>query len=99
MIKIAHRGNVDGPSALENSPGLLLNAIEQGFDVEVDIRSIDGSWYLGHDEPTYIVGDMFIDKIKKYSWLHCKNLEALNKLDKKVHKYYHKPYQDLNLQL
>jgi hypothetical protein len=40
MYLIAHRGNINGPNKEhENSPGYILNAIELGYDVEVDI------WY------------------------------------------------------
>jgi hypothetical protein len=51
MKLISHRGNLIGPNVLENSPKFLIQAIEKGFDVEVDIRLIDKKWYLGHDNP------------------------------------------------
>ena len=97
MIKIAHRGNVDGPSLLENSPGFLLDAIQKGFDIEVDIRYIKNQWYLGHDAPSYPVGDMFIDQIKTNSWLHCKNLEALERLDKNNYRFFWHQNDDFTL--
>lgn len=97
MIKIAHRGNVDGPSILENSPGFILEAITKGFDVEVDVRFIENRWYLGHDRPTYPVGDTFIDQINDKSWFHCKNLEALERLDNKKHKYFWHQNDDFTL--
>lgn len=97
MIKIAHRGNVDGPSVLENSPGFLLDAVQKGFDIEVDVRSIDGRWFLGHDKAQYPVGDMFIDQIKDRAWFHCKNLESLEKLNKKNHKFFWHQNDDFTL--
>ena len=30
-------------------------AIGNGYDVEIDVRSIDGEYWLGHDEPQYKV--------------------------------------------
>lgn len=97
MIKIAHRGNINGPSPLENSPGFLLEAILKGFDVEVDIRYIDGGWFLGHDVPHYPVGDVFIDQIKNNAWLHCKNINALEKLDKNNYKFFWHQNDDYTL--
>lgn len=97
MIKIAHRGNTVGPSPLENSPGVLLEAISKGFDVEVDIRLTNKGWFLGHDGPVYKIGDLFIDQIKDNAWFHCKNLEALESLDKKIYKYFWHQEDDFTL--
>ena len=97
MIKIAHRGNTVGPSPLENSPGILLEAISKNFDVEVDIRFTDKGWFLGHDGPIYKVGDSFIDQIKNSSWFHCKNLDALEKLNKKDYKSFWHQNDDFTL--
>lgn len=94
---IAHRGNIDGPSLLENSPGFLLETISKGFDVEVDIRFIDNRWYLGHDKPTYPVGEIFLNQIKDFAWFHCKNLDALYKLDINTYKYFWHQNDDYTL--
>jgi glycerophosphoryl diester phosphodiesterase len=38
MKLIAHRGNTEGPNPLEeNKPEYIEEAIENGFDVEIDI--------------------------------------------------------------
>lgn len=66
---IAHRGNIDGPHPeLENAPGYLEDAVNHGFDIEVDVRILsDGynapvpsnpDWldydlFLGHDRPIW----------------------------------------------
>ena len=52
---IAHRANLSGPhSCLENHPGSIDHAIEEGFSVEVDLRVLeDESLWLGHDGPEY----------------------------------------------
>ena len=44
---IAHRGNIDGPSEMENHPDHIAKALDLGFDVEVDVRIIDGRDVLG----------------------------------------------------
>jgi hypothetical protein len=88
MKIISHRGNTHGPNILENSPKLLLTAIENGFDVEVDIRFINNNWYLGHDDPRYLVDQSFINQIKEHAWFHCKNLQALEKLNKNIYRFF-----------
>lgn len=79
MIKIAHRGNTFGPvPSLENQPEYILNAIEFGYDVEVDVWWNEGSIYFGHDFPQYLVTPEEFRKIKNHAWFHCKNLNALH---------------------
>ena len=80
MHIIAHRGNVNGPaSENENRPKYLLSAISAGFDVEVDVWHKDNKWLLGHDSPIYHVGqDFFTNRM----WLHCKNIQAAEQLQK-----------------
>jgi hypothetical protein len=81
MIYIAHRGNINGriPDR-ENHPDYIMEAIKQGYDVEIDIRYVDGSWWLGHDEPQYRIKADFLFNTKL--WIHCKNWEALNQFRK-----------------
>lgn len=77
MIKIAHRGNTNGPSEAENQPAYLLDAIAQGYEVEVDIWFIGGTLWLGHDYAQYQIDYTFLSKIADKAWFHCKNKEAL----------------------
>lgn len=78
MILISHRGNVNGKRLdSENSPEYIENAIEQGYEVEIDVWFKDGRLWLGHDEPQYSVEFRWIrDRITKL-WIHCKNIESL----------------------
>jgi len=79
MKLISHRGNIAGPiSKLENSPAYLFNAIESGYDVEVDVWISQGMIYLGHDAPTYLVDEQLITELSRAAWFHCKNYEAFN---------------------
>ena len=75
MKLIAHRGNIDGPSEMENHPDHIQKAFDAGFEVEVDVWVIDGEIFLGHDEPQY--PSAIINFNEKY-WVHCKNIEALH---------------------
>lgn len=77
MIIISHRGNIRGPVPdKENRPSYIDCAIGNGYQVEIDVRSINGELWLGHDEPQYKVDHNWIDNRRNYLWLHCKNLEA-----------------------
>lgn len=54
MILISHRGNRTGPNKdQENKPIFIDDALNKGFDCEIDIRMVDDQLYLGHDEPQY----------------------------------------------
>jgi hypothetical protein len=79
MIYISHRGNLKGRSVeRENEPAYIDEAINAGFDVEIDMWWVDGRVYLGHDEPKYEVdNEWLVDRVDKL-WVHCKNVELLN---------------------
>jgi len=78
MILIAHRGNINGKfESYENEPNYIDLAISKGFDVEIDIRMIEGSLYLGHDEPQYGITQHWVNQRIDKLWVHCKNIEAI----------------------
>jgi len=78
MKLISHRGNIIGPNPnKENTPSYIDTAISAGYDVEIDIRLINGKYYLGHDTPDYEVTQTWLLKRKDRLWIHCKNIEAL----------------------
>ena len=61
MKLIAHRGNTSGPNIdKENDPEYLIQAVDKGFDCEVDVWVIEDKIWLGHDKPTYEVDANFI---------------------------------------
>ena len=63
MVYISHRGNLTGKHHdLENSPVYVYQAIDRGFDVEVDLRHKDGQIFLGHEKPQYLIDDNFINE-------------------------------------
>ena len=75
---ISHRGNFIGPEpSQENKPSTILNAIDNGFDCEIDIWFINEELFLGHDEPSYKTSLSFLSEIEEFIWIHCKNFEAL----------------------
>jgi hypothetical protein len=79
MVVIAHRGNIQGPKPeKENHPEYVEEALEMGFDVEIDVWRSAGAWYLGHDKPQYEVKDNFL--YLPGLWLHAKNIDALYQL-------------------
>jgi hypothetical protein len=82
MIKIAHRGNINGPSHKENQTGYLMDAVNAGYDVEFDLWKIKDLLWLGHNGPEYLIKESFLLDIGHAAWIHCKNLEALHFLNK-----------------
>jgi hypothetical protein len=78
MILISHRGNINGKiPELENNPDYISKAISMGYHVEVDLWVEDGSLYLGHDKPQYLINDLWLTQFLYKLWVHCKNPEAI----------------------
>jgi hypothetical protein len=89
MKFISHRGNLYGKKVeLENNPTYIQQALDLGFDVEIDVWYVDGNFFLGHDKPTYSVSQSWFDY--KKLWCHAKNADALNKmLVEDIHCFWH----------
>tara|TARA_B100002019_G_C21271233_1_gene602429 strand:- start:724 stop:1170 length:447 start_codon:yes stop_codon:yes gene_type:complete len=80
MRLISHRGNINGKQhSLENQPNYILKAIEQGYDVEIDIWYTD-KFMLGHDKPQYEFPFDLLEKFHTKLWIHCKNIKAITKI-------------------
>ncbi len=78
MILISHRGNISGKiTEAENSIEYINNAIKLGYDVEIDLRMVEGVLFLGHDEPQYGISQNWLDQRRDRLWIHCKNIEAV----------------------
>jgi hypothetical protein len=78
MILISHRGNLTGPNPdRENSLQYIQEALDEGFDVEIDAWSRNGILYLGHDTYQYEVDLYWLEKRMNHLWIHCKNIEAI----------------------
>lgn len=77
MMIISHRGNIRGPVPdKENRPSYIDCALGNGYDVEIDVRLIDGELWLGHDEPQYKITHRWLRERRNHLWIHCKNFEA-----------------------
>ena len=79
IIFISHRGNIVGKvESCENEPTYIDTAIEEGYDVEVDIWYTETSqFFLGHDTPQYEIPlSWLLDRAHKL-WIHCKNVKAM----------------------
>ena len=89
MILISHRGNLRGKiPEYENDPTYIEKALNEGYEVEIDVWYKDGELYLGHDEPTYQINFNYL-RNKKF-WCHAKNIDALNRMLKEdVHCFWH----------
>lgn len=83
MRVISHRGNTLGPNPTkENDPAYLQEAVDLGYDVEVDIWYHDGQLFTGHDGPSYLLDDKTFRNLVSRAWFHCKNVEALEYFDR-----------------
>lgn len=83
MNIISHRGNINGPiTCRENAPSYIDAAIQLGYDVEVDVRHLDGNMWLGHDEPQYRIEFSWMSARRHKLWFHCKDaLSAMHLLE------------------
>jgi hypothetical protein len=82
MILISHRGNINGKKEeLENKPQYIDESLSLGYDVEVDVWFIDGIFYLGHDNPQYGISLDWLYERKDKLWVHCKNVESIEKFN------------------
>jgi hypothetical protein len=84
MLKfISHRGNLNGPNpSRENHPDYILEAINKGYNVEIDLRMFNGELMLGHDEPQYEVELLFLVQHISKLWVHCKDYASLDFVSK-----------------
>ena len=92
VVLIAHRGNTDGRNPeMENKPEYILQAIEKGFYVEIDVWLLDqGRVFLGHDEPEYEIHASFLLNNKDKIICHAKTPETLQFLcGSDLHCFFH----------
>ena len=91
QILIAHRGNINGPNTeKENKPFYIDNAIDNGYDVEIDVWVIHNKIYLGHDTADSLINMDYLKERQHKLWCHAKNLEALEFLiENKLHTFSH----------
>ncbi len=90
MKFISHRGNISGPvPELENKPDYINQALNFGYEVEIDVWYVNSKFFLGHDSPKYEISLEFL-KNKKL-WCHLKNIEAFKQISKlnDIHWFWH----------
>lgn len=89
MYFISHRGNLNGiQEDRENEPNYIIEAINKGYDVEVDVRFENGEFFLGHDLIQYEIKKDFL--LNEKIWCHAKTSEALYALEKiDAHYFWH----------
>ena len=77
-MTLAHRGNVSGPAATENTWTQIAKCIERGISVECDVWRVDSTLFLGHDEPSEPIE--FEALCSPYILVHAKHGPALEYL-------------------
>ena len=91
MILISHRGNLSGRlESRENKIDYIEEAIDLGFDVEIDVWFVEGSFFLGHDTAETHIDFSWFEKRKENLWIHAKNAQALEELmSSDLHYFFH----------
>jgi hypothetical protein len=89
MKAISHRGNLTGPNKeYENSPSYIIEALQEGYDVEIDVWAYENELFLGHDIAEYKISIDFLQNRKL--WCHAKNLDAFEyMISKDIHCFWH----------
>lgn len=78
---IAHRGIIDGNySGKENRVETIINAMNLGYEVEVDVHLYENELWLGHDAPQEPLRLLLneSDLSNFYIWFHCKDSGSLD---------------------
>lgn len=89
-ILISHRGNVSGFNPdMENRPEYILDALNAGYQVEIDLWWRKANWYLGHDQPLYFISDSFLEENQAKLWMHAKNIAALENVSPYWNYFWH----------
>ena len=84
MILYAHRGNTNGRVlGMENNPAYIEEAIQKGFHVEIDLRTVNGQKMLGHDFPAHPVSLSWLRVHKDNLLIHAKDFKTA--CDLRVH--------------
>ena len=93
MKIISHRGNLRGRiPERENTPAYIDSAIACGYEVEIDIRYVNGEFKLGHDLPEITINSAWLLNRKNELWIHSKDVLTavkLRELDKSFQVFCH----------
>jgi hypothetical protein len=107
---IAHRGNTSGSlPERENTVSYIEEAIDKGFDVEIDVRAIERkklerrayispyTYILGHDNGETEVAYEWLLLHSDRLWVHCKDLTSLRALYESPLNYFWHQEDDFTL--
>ncbi len=89
MKYYAHRGNICGANpARENKIDYINEALKFGHCVEIDVRLLNGEYYLGHDKAQEKIPKEFM--IDDRILVHAKTYETFRELlkCKRIHSFY-----------
>jgi hypothetical protein len=96
MRLISHRGNINGPNTeRENTWAYIQEALDAGYDVELDVWGVDNKLWLGHDGPKEEIRGRTL--LNPKLWIHCKNLQAYDNLSMATVFYNAPRLNDLNI--
>ena len=88
MRFIAHRGNIQSRRPeRENTPKYIQEALNLGYDAEIDVWLRKDKFFLGHDRPQIEIEEHFL--MQSNLWIHAKNIRALNLLKDRTNCFFH----------
>jgi hypothetical protein len=89
MLLISHRGNLLGRKPdRENTISYINEALDKGFNVEVDVWQIGNKLFLGHDNIQESVDIKFLQDSRL--WVHCKTIKTLETcVNNEIHCFFH----------
>lgn len=80
---ISHRGNINALNPhRENTLDYIQEALDLGYDVEIDLWYENNKLLLGHDYGEHPVSIKWLLERKYNLWIHCKHFNSLEYLHK-----------------
>ena len=79
MLLISNKGNIEGENIdLENTPDYIESAINQGYNVKIDLKYEKDKLYLGENTSDVEVEWSWLLKWSDYLWINCRDTKTLS---------------------
>ena len=79
MRLISNKGNISGVSENENNPEQIQNAIDNGYEVKVNLWLKDNKLYTGNNEAEHLFSLEFLETNHSKLWLQCHDIELIKR--------------------
>lgn len=82
IIHISHRGNLKS-NEWDSNPIRVSQVLDSGYHCEIDLWSINKSFYLGHDGPKFEINYDWLESRASKLLIHCKNFASLSEIERR----------------